>query len=439
MRRHFQVLILASLLVVNLAAVQVRKVGEGVTDLQQAAGTKLVVGMNQHPYTDSLLPLIPEFERLTGITVSVETYPEGEYMEKRLSDVSSGAGRFDVVMLDQAVTQYARSGWLEPLDAYFQNPALVDLRDYDMEDLLDGLLRFGTVDGQIYGIPVNGDAEILYYRQDLFEEHGLTVPVTMDELYETAVSLNNPGEVAGICLRGRKIFTVMPFSGFLWSYGGQHFDSLTRPRKAMFNSPAGVTALELYARLLQDAGPQHVGDYSWEECMRDFQQGQAAMYIESSLLMAPFEDAEKSAVSGKVGYARLPAGTAGSWPNSFGWMMGINAASKNKEGAFRFIAWATSKDISLRTALKNGASSRGSVWRSPEFLSAFPQPTWAEVTVSSMQNPGPEAPWPRIIQIDEFLDSLGGAINRVITGEMDAQTALDEAAVRLDAVLSGKE
>ena len=127
-----------------------------------AAGTTLVVGMNQHPYTDSLLPLIKEFETSTGI-------------------------------------------------------------------------------------PVSSDVELLYYRQDLFDQQGLAVPATMDELYETAVTLNNPGQMAGICLRGRKIFTVMPFSGFLWSYGGQHFDDIARPQKATFDSPAGLAALELSA------------------------------------------------------------------------------------------------------------------------------------------------------------------------------------------------
>ena len=207
LKRHWQVFILIScLLSLSLVGAPTGQAS------RLAAGTTLVVGMNQHPYTDSLLPLINEFEASTGISVKVETYPEGEYMEKRAGDVSSGAGKFDVLMLDQVVTQYARSGWLEPLDAYFNNPALVDLADYDMDDLLVGLRRFGTVDGQIYGIPVNGDAESLYYRQELFDQHGLTVPATMDELYETAVTLNNPGQMAGICLRGRKIFTVMPFS-----------------------------------------------------------------------------------------------------------------------------------------------------------------------------------------------------------------------------------
>ena len=34
---------------------------------RQAEGQSVSLGLNKHPYTESLLPLIPEFERLTGI------------------------------------------------------------------------------------------------------------------------------------------------------------------------------------------------------------------------------------------------------------------------------------------------------------------------------------------------------------------------------------
>ena len=34
---------------------------------RQSEGQKLTIGLNKHPYTESLLPLIPEFEALTGI------------------------------------------------------------------------------------------------------------------------------------------------------------------------------------------------------------------------------------------------------------------------------------------------------------------------------------------------------------------------------------
>jgi multiple sugar transport system substrate-binding protein len=82
--------------------------------------------------------------------VQAETFfPEGKWLAARAADVSSGAGHFDVLMLDMVVTQYARAGWIEPLDAYLQDPALVDLTEYDMNDIPGGLRNYGTVDGPI--------------------------------------------------------------------------------------------------------------------------------------------------------------------------------------------------------------------------------------------------------------------------------------------------
>ena len=86
----------------------------GDIDWRQAEGTSLFVALNKHVYADALQQLIPEFEELTGIKVVSEVYSQDEYMNKRLVDLSSRAGVFDIVMMDQAVVQYARAGWIEP-------------------------------------------------------------------------------------------------------------------------------------------------------------------------------------------------------------------------------------------------------------------------------------------------------------------------------------
>lgn len=52
---------------------------------RQAAGQSLTVGLNKHPFTESLLPLIPEFERLTGIKV--------EYLISRSRSTSPSSWR----------------------------------------------------------------------------------------------------------------------------------------------------------------------------------------------------------------------------------------------------------------------------------------------------------------------------------------------------------
>src|SRR4051812_45320832 len=132
-------------------------------DWQQAKGTELFLGMNKHAYTDAITPLIPEFEKLTGIKVTVEAYAQDEFMNKRLVDLSSGAGSFDVVMMDQAIVQYAGANWIEPLDGYFSDPKVVDAAAYDMGDFLPSMIKDGKVDGKLFGIPIAGEAQILFY------------------------------------------------------------------------------------------------------------------------------------------------------------------------------------------------------------------------------------------------------------------------------------
>ena len=65
---------------------------------RQAEGQKLTIGLNKHPFTESLLPLIPQFERLSGIKVDYLILPEQEYFAKLVADLSQQRGEFTVIM-----------------------------------------------------------------------------------------------------------------------------------------------------------------------------------------------------------------------------------------------------------------------------------------------------------------------------------------------------
>ncbi|MBN8995097.1 MAG: sugar ABC transporter substrate-binding protein [Rhizobiales bacterium] len=406
-------------------------------DWQQAKGTELFLGMNKHAYTDAITPLIPEFEKLTGIKVTMESYAQDEFMNKRLVDLSSGAGTFDIVMMDQAIVQYAGANWIEPLDSYFSDPKVVDAAAYDMADFLPSMIKDGKVDGKLFGIPISGEAQILYYRKDLLDAAGVTVPTNMDELLAAAVKLNKPGETAGILLRGQKIHTAWNSSGFVWSYGGRIFDDPMKPTKATFDSPEAAAAITMYAKLLQEAGPPGVGNYTWYECVSDFQQGKAAMYIDASVFMSQIEDPSKSTVAGKIGYAAMPAGPKGAFANTGSWMLSMSSSSKNKVGAALFLAWATGKETALKVGESAGLGVRASVFESPAVQAKYPA-EWAKATAKSMQSVNPEPGFPLITQIDEWLDIYGGAVNATILKQADAQTNLSAAAKKMDDVLARK-
>lgn len=424
---------LALFAVVAILALAAYQPAEAV-NWRQAEGTSLVLGFNKHAYADALQPLVPEFEALTGIKVTFEVYAQDEFMNKRLIDLSSGAGVFDIVMMDQSVVQYANAGWIEPLDDYFANPDLVDLAEYDFDDYLPAMLKEGTVNGRLYALPITGEAQILFYRKDLFEEKGLKVPETFEELHQTAVALHKPGEIAGILLRGQKIHTAWGSSGFVWSYGGRIFDDPDNPTKSAFNSPEAAEAITMYAKLLQDAGPPGVGNYTWYEAVADFQQGKAAMYIDSSVFMSEFENPDKSTVAGKVGYAPMPKGPAGRFSNTLAWMISMSSSSKNKVGAFLFLVWATGKETTLKVGATAGTSARESVYQSQGVKERYPA-DWAEAAIVAMKSDNPEPGFPRIMQIDEWLDIYGGAVNATILKQGDALSNLNRAAAQMDRLL----
>ena len=150
---------------------------------RQCEGERLYVALYRHPYTESLVPLIPVFENLTGIKVTYDIYG-GEYNQKLLADLSSGAGIFDVILIGP-VWPFAKPGWIEPLDKYLADPTLCDLEWYNLTDFPDFVwtcckwdLKSGPAElhagkGTLWAIPVMYETYIIHYRKDLFDKYGV--------------------------------------------------------------------------------------------------------------------------------------------------------------------------------------------------------------------------------------------------------------------------
>jgi multiple sugar transport system substrate-binding protein len=403
-------------------------------DWKQKAGDRLLVAMNTHWWTDALEKKLPEFEALTGIKVTLDVYPEEEFRKKRVITMASGSGIFDVMMMDQALAQYAEAGWLQPLMPFVDNPKLTDKTWYDLDDVFAKARDFGTYKSVFYGIPITGEAEILFYRTDLFKKSGIAVPQTMDELYNAAKKLKSQG-VSGIVLRGQRGSgaNVWPWTGFLFTYGGRFFDAKDNP---IFNSPEGIAATEMYVKLLKDAGPMGAANYNWYECSSDFQQGKTAMFIDSSGFMPLFVDPEKSAVAKNVGYAMMPKVPGKDLlPNFWYWMIAMAANSDHKDAGWLFMQWATSKAASLDIALGGGSSGRASVWASPSFKAKYPA-QWADVTSKTLAIADPTLVPYNKKQFPEFGEVLSIAITDAISGTRDIGTGLTDAANETVKILS---
>ena len=89
---------------------------------------------------------------------------------------------------------------------------------------------------------------------------------------------------------------------FVFSYGGH----MVKDNKAAFASPEAIAAIEMFGRLLSQAGPVGVGSYEWYHVLDDFLQGKTAMAIDSSNFATDISNPAKSRVAGQAVFAAFP-------------------------------------------------------------------------------------------------------------------------------------
>jgi multiple sugar transport system substrate-binding protein len=130
-------------------------------------GTSINLGAVQHAWVDNIRPYVPIFEELTGIDVVWSILPEQQFRTKRLTDVSTGAGNFDLFFMDQVVNQFGRAGWLKNLDPYFNSDTLFDDSWYNQSDLLQVCRQAAHGAGrQPYwtGLPITVEVQTMFYK-----------------------------------------------------------------------------------------------------------------------------------------------------------------------------------------------------------------------------------------------------------------------------------
>lgn len=356
-----------------------------------------------------------------------------------LQDLTSGAGSFDVTTWDLMTAGAIAPGMLD-LDAFAkEHPELVDPNFDDADFIPTARYVYGFWKDKRIGYPFYGAAMFFFYRKDLFNDpslqekfkaqygRDLTVPKTWEEAKEVAkfftkkFNPDSPTEY-GIALMFPRTHTLFyMYLNFFAPYrrskeGIAKFgnvdldwgDYFTADGLPAFNSEEGVRAVQDMMDLMQYAPDPLGSDYG--ETLEAFGKGMVAMVPQwtaclaswkESPVLQPFEE--------KVGVAVMPGGA----PVSGGWGLGINAASKNKEVAFRFIQYATSKEGDKIQWLKYRIGpTRKSVIEDPEVLADSP---WLkEAYISSLDGASHR---PRIPEEPRLEDILVGTLSEILLGQ----------------------
>ena len=131
----------------------------------------------------------------------------------------------------------------------------------------------------LYALPFNRSTPMFYYNKTLFDEMGLTVPTTWDELHETAKKLSIPGERWGFEVPIDQWF----FCCFVRESGGE----LMNPEKTQLtvNNEAGAASLHWMRDMIEDGSMKAPpgSEYNGYEAARsDLSAGITTMIISST-------------------------------------------------------------------------------------------------------------------------------------------------------------
>lgn len=174
------------------------------------------------------------------------------------------------------------------IEPYVRSNRLMDLTDYINTNQLAGKFRnldAWTYDGKVYGLPVEGNAEPLFYNRDIFEKLGIEPPKTIAELDEAVRTLKANG-IIPFALGNKERWPAAIFAHYLMDrYAGSNLiNELTRGNStASFNNSAYLQALVHFKDwVIEGAFSDPANDLSTEDAIDLFTSGQAAMYLNGS-------------------------------------------------------------------------------------------------------------------------------------------------------------
>lgn len=403
-------------------------------------GTRLVVNFPAHPHYNAVMKVLPEFTKETGIRVEVDQLQYLRMREKQTLELTKRKGDYDLIAyVVFSKADYVYADQLENLARYFMNPRLAN-PSYEAEDLINGYVanigvaggKKGYLDGptgSVFGLPFGAETSVLGYRVDLFGKHSLKVPETYDEMLSLACEIPKlePG-MGGLASRAASGHHAShAFLLHLAPLGGRIFDDQWKP---IVNNEAGVKAAEALKKIVE-CGAEGAETFGFAEAGASFLQGKSAMFLDSTVFAGQVNDPTRSKVVGKVDWAPHPMGVRkGSQTGGFG--IGIPKNAENKEAAFLLMQWLTSKKADKLIALAGGNPSRYSTHFDEDVNRKFPH---MSVFGEALRDADPD--WRPIIPVWGKINAdLGTTLSKVLTEDLDIQTALDGVAERAEKIMS---
>ena len=369
---------------------------------------------------ENFAALVKPWEEATGHTVTIVPMPSSttdQFGQYRLW-LAAGNGDIDLYQTDVI--------WAPQLAEHF-----VDLREAAgdlVNEHFPSIIESQTVDGKLVALPIFTDAPALYYRKDLLEKHGASVPTTWEELTATAQMVQDAERAAG----NSEIF------GFVWQ--GNSYEGLTCNALEWLKSSGGgqiveadgtisvnnanaAAALDLAASWAGTISPEGVLSYQEEEARGVWQTGNA-VFMRNWPYAYSLGNGADSAVAGLFDVAPLPSGQGHgvSAATLGGWNVAVSKYSDDQEAAISLAVYLAGAEAQKARALnESNLPTIMSLYDDADIAAQQPIiPRWKDVFLAAV--PRPSAPTRQ--DYNEVSTLFFSAVHSVLSKEANAADAL---------------
>jgi len=398
----------------------------GATASTSLSGDIKVI-MEQVPDTDVVASMLTDFNQAyPNIHVTIDGMTYDQMRDRIVSSFLAPQPTYDMIIVDNPwMYDFASGGFLDPLD-----DRIAATPGFDYNDYAKPLRDIAEVNGKTYGIPFYNYGLGLIYRTDLYAAAGLTPPATLDQFVAAAKALTTGGR-AGLAMQPQKGYKIFEeWGNYLFAAGG----SIQGPDgKVTLDSPEARRALQVYIDLYHTAAPPDSLNWAFDEALRAVGGDKAAQMISYNWMLPTLNKpgGPGGDLAGKFALAPVPGGKA-----ILGcWYWSIPSNSTQKDAAWAFISWLTSKEHDAERVIAGGAPVRTSVMTDPTVWEKGFGKDYYETAAKILANSAPLADGPNA---EESINVVGDALNAAVAGQLSVDEAIRQAATNMQAVLDKK-
>lgn len=376
----------------------------------------LTIAVNAGVEGTALKTAAQEWGSSHGVRIEVVELPYANLFEKVQLDLTSRTGAYDVIMMDDPwFPLMAANGNLAPLP-----------REPD-SDFIANCLQVCKNGATYFALPYVGNAQLFFYRGDLFSKYGMAPPQAWDDVLHAAKTIGEKEKMFGYVMRAAPGNAVVAdFMPLLWAFGGDVVS--TDGAAAACDSAAGVEALRFMLELGKYSPPGYAG-FNADEVSAHLLESTAVMSINWPAWIAAMDDPAKSKVVGKIEFTTMPAEREKGVGELGAWLVAVPSASKHTSDAFDFVFWATDAAQMKQAALRGNPPTRRSVFESPDLVAKF------RAFPTQLRSLDSSRPRPRTAKWNEIENAFGIYLSKANAGAMDPAEAMRRAAQAIDEIL----